>query len=350
MLSILLPLLAHSQPLPASSEDGKPEDRRPVSVLFDLTTEGEVDAWRPVHDTVMGGRSSGSAAPSDAGLRFTGVMSLENNGGFASLRRSMPAEALDGSAALALRVRGDGSIWKVGLQTPTGRFDVNWQAAFPTIAGEWTDVVLPYEAFTPTWRGQLVTGLGSVTPERARTMRIVIGEKQDGPFELEIAWIGSIERSSEEPEPRSVDAALMRTASLATRIDEGLEAAALLDTWQWSERLLVVSEPRRRGGVSIDATLMCGEFWGDWGALADRELRIVHLFGDDAGWVAGRELGRETVRALRETWELDSGRLTTALIGLDGGVKRTWDGVATPTETFALIDAMPMRRMRRRSL
>lgn len=339
MLSILLPLLANLNPIAAL-----PQDERPVAVLFDLTEEGEVEAWRPVHDTVMGGRSSGTASRSETGLRFTGVMSLENNGGFASIRRPMPEEALENSDALALRVRGDGSIWKVGLQTPTNRYDVNWQAAFPTVAGEWIDVLLPYEAFIPTWRGQLVTGLRAVAPERARTMRIVIGEKQAGPFELDVAWIGSIARTSEEPEPGSLDAALARTANLAAQIDSGMEPAELIESWKWSERLLVVSEPRRRGGVSIEATLMLGEFWRNLDAISDRELRIVHLFGNDAGWVAGRELGSEAVRALRKAWDIDSEPFKIALVGKGGGVKETWEEAVTPTEVFKLIDAMPMRQ------
>lgn len=339
MLSILLPLLASSHPMVTS-----PQEERSVSVLFVLTAEGEVEAWRPVHDTVMGGRSSGRASRCESGLRFTGVMSLENNGGFASLRRSMPGGALEGSDALALRVRGDGSIWKVGLQIPAGRYDVNWQAAFPTVADEWVDVLLPYDAFTPTWRGQLVTGLGAVAPERAGTMRIVIGEKQAGPFQLDVAWIGSIARTPESPEPRSVDAALTRTANVAAKIDDGLEPAELLEELNWSERLLVLSEPRRRGGVSIEATLMLGAFWRDLAALSDRELRVVHLFGNDAGWIAGRELDSKAVRALRQAWNLDADPFQIALVGKDGGVKETWTEVVTPAQVFELIDAMPMRR------
>ena len=52
-----------------------------------MTTIGldtKANAWRSINDAVMGGLSSGGMMQLDAGLRFTGELSLENNGGFSS--------------------------------------------------------------------------------------------------------------------------------------------------------------------------------------------------------------------------------------------------------------------------
>ena len=55
--------------------------------LVDLDDAGEVAAWTTVNDPVMGGMSTSRIAFGNGGLMFSGVISLENNGGFASARR-----------------------------------------------------------------------------------------------------------------------------------------------------------------------------------------------------------------------------------------------------------------------
>jgi hypothetical protein len=48
--------------------------------------------WRAINDGVMGGVSLGEIVAIDNGLRFQGTLSLENNGGFASVRRPFHGE------------------------------------------------------------------------------------------------------------------------------------------------------------------------------------------------------------------------------------------------------------------
>ncbi|MGB6108218.1 MAG: CIA30 family protein, partial [Mycobacterium sp.] len=55
-------------------------------VLVDFSDAGEVATWTTVNDPVMGGRSTSSVTFGDGGLVFSGAISLENNGGFASAR------------------------------------------------------------------------------------------------------------------------------------------------------------------------------------------------------------------------------------------------------------------------
>ena len=53
------------------------------------------DPWRSVNDGVMGGRSSGGMVQAEDALKFTGELSLENNGGFSSVRRLVEESGLD---------------------------------------------------------------------------------------------------------------------------------------------------------------------------------------------------------------------------------------------------------------
>ena len=59
--------------------------------LFDFTTATNSTAWQIVNDDVMGGVSTSRFQVRTNGAVFSGVVSLENNGGFASVRSSPAA-------------------------------------------------------------------------------------------------------------------------------------------------------------------------------------------------------------------------------------------------------------------
>lgn len=71
--------------------------------------------WRIVNDDVMGGVSSARVEPSTTGVRFSGEVRLEFNGGFASMRRaaSLPASA----TGLQVQARGDGNRYRLTVYT-----------------------------------------------------------------------------------------------------------------------------------------------------------------------------------------------------------------------------------------
>ena len=56
-------------------------------VLIDFNSDASISVWWPLNDTVMGGVSSSRMELSGEGKAvFTGKVSLENNGGFSSVR------------------------------------------------------------------------------------------------------------------------------------------------------------------------------------------------------------------------------------------------------------------------
>lgn len=56
-------------------------------VSFDIVGVPEAEGWLTGDDAVMGGVSKGKVLPTgDSGLLFWGSLSLENYGGFASVR------------------------------------------------------------------------------------------------------------------------------------------------------------------------------------------------------------------------------------------------------------------------
>ena len=81
--------------------------------VYDFQTATNAAAWQVVNDDVMGGVSTSSFCLTNGVALFRGKVSLENNGGFASVR-SLPARHdLAGCDTFVVRVRGDGRSLQV---------------------------------------------------------------------------------------------------------------------------------------------------------------------------------------------------------------------------------------------
>jgi monofunctional biosynthetic peptidoglycan transglycosylase len=162
------------------------------SGLFDFRDPGELRRWVAVHDTVMGGRSDGGLASTDDGHAvFAGHLSLENNGGFASVRTVPRQLGLDHATGLVLRVRGDGRTYQLRLRQDD-RFDgIAWRFRFDTTPGQWSVVTVPFSACEPVWRGRRVAGAGPVEPAQIRQVGFMLADKQAGDYRLEIARVGA---------------------------------------------------------------------------------------------------------------------------------------------------------------
>ncbi len=147
--------------------------------------------WKVVNDGVMGGLSEGKLTPDGGGtMRFSGVISLENNGGFSSFRSGDMKLDLSGAAGLLLRVRGDGRTYQARLATDA-RFrgmEVSFSAEVGTRKGEWIDVKVPFADFKGSFRG-LALPDERLDPSKVRRVSIMLGDKKQGPFEVEIDYI-----------------------------------------------------------------------------------------------------------------------------------------------------------------
>ena len=163
----------------------------PRTVLLDFGDDEEITQWMAVNDLVMGGMSVGVFERAGPGIaRFRGVVSLENSGGFASVRTSPRQWNSSGASAFVLRVLGDGRAYKFTVRTDDGFDGVQYQSRFTPPAGAWHEARLPVVSFTATFRGRIVPGSAPLEPARARALGLMISEKQAGPFQLLVDWIG----------------------------------------------------------------------------------------------------------------------------------------------------------------
>ena len=167
-------------PIRERSESG------PGGLVLDFTSEREHQRWAAVDDVVMGGRSDSRLVHEAGHCVFRGRLSLENNGGFASVRCTPSELGLEGATRLSLRYRGDGKTYKLRLRMD-GKFDgVSYEARFETVEGEWMETSFELSEFRPVWRGNRVPGAPELDPARVRSVTLMISDKQAGPFRLEL--------------------------------------------------------------------------------------------------------------------------------------------------------------------
>ncbi|KIC51432.1 hypothetical protein RA29_03215 [Tateyamaria sp. ANG-S1] len=110
--------------------------------------------WEYVADTVMGGVSSGQATfevvKGREAVRLTGLVSLENNGGFVQIAFDLAGGAVfdaSGYAGVALDVLGNGETYDLRLRTDA--LTRPWQSFRSEFVAldEWTTLRIPFTAF-----------------------------------------------------------------------------------------------------------------------------------------------------------------------------------------------------------
>jgi NADH dehydrogenase [ubiquinone] 1 alpha subcomplex assembly factor 1 len=165
----------------------EPDEGGSQEMIFNFNSGAE--PWRSIDDVVMGGVSRSTMAIEDGIAVFRGVVSLENNGGFASVRSEPANYDLSAFDGLVLRVRGDGKRYGVRLRT-TASFDgPSYQAMIEPAPGDWQEIEVPFRDFEPVFRGRQVPGHPALDPSQVKTIGLLIAGRQAGSFQLEVAWI-----------------------------------------------------------------------------------------------------------------------------------------------------------------
>lgn len=162
-----------------------------AAVLFRFDPISPLFPWQSVDDPTMGGESRSALVPTDGGTAcFAGVVSLANGGGFCSVRSPDFAPVPD-ATAVSLRVRGDGKTYKVCLHTRYLLPGTSYRASFDTRPGEWEDVHLPLSDFV-LMRFGARAGVTPADPARVTALSLLIADRQEGPFALELAHVGLV--------------------------------------------------------------------------------------------------------------------------------------------------------------
>lgn len=236
-----------------------------LSVSLGIASEGQTKTvtdfsnplvgtqWLSVNDGVMGGVSEGRfRVTNDETLEFFGTLSLENSGGFTSIR-SRPADLQLGDYdTVAVRVKGDGRSYSLNLRTSSGNAAGSFRAPFDTKKNAWQVVRIPFKDFSYTAYGRRRTEVGPVQADKIQSVGFTLSDKQAGPFLLEVDWIRAengtkavIESPEIQAQTASADKDIVDTAVAAgnfSTLVAAVKAAGLVDALK-SEGPLTVFAP-----------------------------------------------------------------------------------------------------------
>jgi len=156
--------------------------------IYTFSTQTNIREWRIVNDGVMGGISKSSVVLTGEGHgRFSGRVSLANNGGFASIQLNKTIKLAEGKKFIVLRVKGDGKRYEFRLNSELSQYE-SYVHQFAT-SGEWETIRLQISEFYPQFRGRKLNipnfNFGSI-----EQLSFFISNGQEEDFELLIDWIG----------------------------------------------------------------------------------------------------------------------------------------------------------------
>lgn len=152
--------------------------------LYNFNTESKAKDWLIVDDVVMGGRSDGNFYVNEKGYGvFEGEISLENNGGFSSVRHNCKTVDVSHYSKIRIRVKGDGNRYQLRLKSKRGAY-YSYAAYFQS-SNSWEDIDIAFEAMAPVFRGRQVD-IPNFQGDTIEEVAILIGNKKAQTFKLEI--------------------------------------------------------------------------------------------------------------------------------------------------------------------
>lgn len=155
-------------------------------MLYDFSVNSSRLDWQVVDDVVMGGRSNGEFFLNDKGFGvFQGNVSLENNGGFSSIRHSLQVKVTH-QTKVKITLRGDGKTYQFRIR-PSNFERHSFISEFQT-TGEWEEVEIELSSMYPAFRGRKLN-IPNFNSDQISEIVFLIGNKKQEKFRLEISKI-----------------------------------------------------------------------------------------------------------------------------------------------------------------
>ncbi|MCA0153392.1 CIA30 family protein [Winogradskyella vincentii] len=150
--------------------------------IFDFNENSSLTNWNIVDDVVMGGRSDGKFRINNGGHgEFFGKVSLENNGGFSSVRYNFKKIDSHNYSKFVLRIKGDGKNYQFRVKDNTyNRY--SYISEFKT-NGEWQTVEIPYNKMYASFRGYRLD-IPNFKGDQIQEIAFLISNKKQEEFRL----------------------------------------------------------------------------------------------------------------------------------------------------------------------
>jgi NADH dehydrogenase [ubiquinone] 1 alpha subcomplex assembly factor 1 len=150
--------------------------------IFDFNVNSNADNWKIVDDGVMGGYSSSKFFIDVSGNGvFKGTVSLENNGGFCSVRHYPKPISLKEKKIFSIRLKGDGKKYQFRVKSKRSNY-YSYIYVFQTTT-EWQSIEIPITDLYASFRGRTVD-IPNYDGTNLEEIAFLVGNKKNETFEL----------------------------------------------------------------------------------------------------------------------------------------------------------------------
>ncbi|PZV14246.1 MAG: complex I intermediate-associated protein 30 (CIA30) [Leptolyngbya sp.] len=151
-----------------------------AGLIFDFSQPSSTlnQIWGALDDVVMGGISASSFQIQDSAALFTGNVSTENSGGFASVRTRNfdPPLNLTGHSGIELRLKGDGQRYKFLVRDEDSWDSLAYTYSFDTVPNQWIEVRIPFNLMSPVFRAKTVADAKALNTARIRSLQLMLSK------------------------------------------------------------------------------------------------------------------------------------------------------------------------------
>ena len=151
-------------------------------IIFNFGKNNDLKQWFIVNDDVMGGISkSNFSINKDGSGIFRGYVSIENNGGFCSIRHDLSRKYISNKNVLKLKIKGDGKDYQLRIKADRNDY-FSYVVTFKT-TGEWEEIEIPLKEMYPSFRGR-VLNMQNFNNNYFEEIAFLVGNKKNEKFKL----------------------------------------------------------------------------------------------------------------------------------------------------------------------
>ena len=150
--------------------------------IFNFNKKSNIYSWRIVDDVVMGGKSSSTITINEEGHGvFSGNVSLENYGGFSSVRHIFEPISVTKTNKISLKIKGDGKDYQLRIKDNSRNY-YSYIKTFST-TGDWQEIEVSLNDMYPSFRGRKLNS-PNFSHKTLEEITFLIANKKNENFQL----------------------------------------------------------------------------------------------------------------------------------------------------------------------
>jgi hypothetical protein len=154
-------------------------------MIIDLTRQNESEKWAVKSDSIVGGQSEGRINFDNEKTRFSGDISLDNNGGFSTIYRPMKP-LFKNINKVVIDITGDGQTYQLRLVGKVNEHRLAYKHSFDTTAGKRQRITFSLVDFVASFQGRTIVNAQVLKPENILETGFLLTKDSEGPFSLSV--------------------------------------------------------------------------------------------------------------------------------------------------------------------